>query len=155
MLSQGCSWHARIEEIVKKAWHRINILRAFKFKLDRDSFARMYISCIRPLLEYGGPILDNCTKEDKTLTKSIQIEAMTGPEQQNYAVLLNYTKIRDAKRFRVDITNRNCNCSIKRFMVSRQVTLIIYSTLSSRKFPILTKKCKKPANASVQYKSIV
>ena len=76
MFSQDCSWHAHIEEIVKKAWRRINILRAFKFKLDRDSLERMYISFIRPLLEYGGPIWSNCTKEDKTHIESIQTEGM-------------------------------------------------------------------------------
>ena len=76
MFSKDCSWHAHIEEIVKKAWHRLNILRAFKFKLDRDSWERMYISFIRPLLEYGGPIWDNCTKEDQTHIESIQTEAM-------------------------------------------------------------------------------
>ena len=27
MFSQDCSWHAHIEEIVKKAWHRITVLK--------------------------------------------------------------------------------------------------------------------------------
>ena len=41
-----------------------------------DSLERMYFSFIRPVLEYGGTIWDNCTKEDKSRIESIQIEAM-------------------------------------------------------------------------------
>ena len=88
----------------------------------------MYISFIRPLLD-GGPIWDNCIKEDKTHVESIQIEAMrivTGATKLcSIAKLLNYTKIRDGKHFKVDVTNRNCRCSIKWFMFSLQVTLTI------------------------------
>ena len=76
IFSQNCGWQAHIEDIVKKAWQRINIIRAFKFKLDRASLERMYISFVRPVLEYGGPIWDNCSKEDKSKIESVQIEAM-------------------------------------------------------------------------------
>ena len=61
MFSPDCSWYAHIEEIVKKAWRRINILRAFKFKRVMDSLEHMYISFIRPLLEYAGPMWDKQT----------------------------------------------------------------------------------------------
>ena len=50
--------------------------KGFKFKLDRASLERMYISFVRPVLEYGGPIWDNCSKEDKSKIESVQIEAM-------------------------------------------------------------------------------
>ena len=76
IFSQNCGWQAHIEDILKKAWQRINIIRAFKFKLDRASLERMYISFVRPVLEYGGPIWDNCSKEDKSKIESVQIEAM-------------------------------------------------------------------------------
>ena len=36
----------------------------------------MYISFIRPTLEYSGVVWDNCTNQDKKLIESIQIEAM-------------------------------------------------------------------------------
>ena len=52
------------------------MLRALKYKLDRNSLERMYFSFIRPVLEYGGTIWDNCTKTDKSRIESIQIEAM-------------------------------------------------------------------------------
>ena len=36
----------------------------------------MYISFVRPALEYGGPIWDNCNKEEKSKLESVHIEAM-------------------------------------------------------------------------------
>ena len=77
IFSNDCSCNTHIEEITKKAWQRINILRAFNYKLDSNSLERMYSSFIRPVLEYGGTIRDNCTIEDKSRIASIQIEAIT------------------------------------------------------------------------------
>ena len=76
IFSQDCGWKSHIKEILNKAWHRLNIKRAFKFKIDRQSLERMYISFVRPVLEYGGPIWDNCNKEEKSNLESVQIEAM-------------------------------------------------------------------------------
>ena len=73
--SSDLNWHNHITEITTKAWQRLNILRAFKFKFDRKSLERMYISFIRPTLEYSGVVWDNCTNQDKKLLESIQIEA--------------------------------------------------------------------------------
>ena len=47
--SNDCTWHAHLEQIKKKAWQRINIMR----KLDRKSLQTIYFSFIRPLLEYA------------------------------------------------------------------------------------------------------
>ena len=74
--SNDCSWNIHIVKITNTAWQRINILRAFKFKLDRKSLERMYISFIRPILEYSGAIWDNCNNEDSILLEAVQIEAM-------------------------------------------------------------------------------
>ena len=57
IFSQDCGWQAHIEEIVKKAWQRINIIRAFKFKLDRAPLERMYVSFVRQVLDYGEPTM--------------------------------------------------------------------------------------------------
>ncbi|MCG8048301.1 MAG: reverse transcriptase family protein [Candidatus Thiodiazotropha endolucinida] len=74
--SADLTWHNHIIEVTTKGWQRINLLRAFKFKLDRKSLERMYISFIRPVLEYSGVVWGNCTHQDKKLLESIQIEAM-------------------------------------------------------------------------------
>ena len=46
----------------------MNILRAFKFKLDRNSLERMYFSFVRPVLEYSTTVWDNYSNEDKNIS---------------------------------------------------------------------------------------
>ena len=41
-ISKDCTWHEQIEYIREKAWFRINIMRKFKFLLDRKSLKRIY-----------------------------------------------------------------------------------------------------------------
>ena len=74
-LSNDCSWHQHINYIKDKAWARINIMRRLKYKLDRKSLESIYISFIRPLLEYGDTIWDNCTQYEKYELDKIQSEA--------------------------------------------------------------------------------
>ena len=45
------------------------------FKLDRNALECIYTSCIRPLLEYGDIIFDNCTQRLKDELESIQLKA--------------------------------------------------------------------------------
>ena len=59
ILSNGRSWSAHIKFVTEKAWKRINVMRSLKFTLDRRSLGTIYLSFIRPLLEYGGVIFDN------------------------------------------------------------------------------------------------
>lgn len=33
--STDCTWHGHIKYITDKAWDRINVMRKFKYKLDR------------------------------------------------------------------------------------------------------------------------
>ena len=74
-LSNDCTWHKHINYITEKAWTRINIMRRLKFKLDRKSLEQIYLVFIRPLLEYGDIIWDNCLQSEKQELKKIQIEA--------------------------------------------------------------------------------
>ena len=74
-ISKDCTWHEQIENIKEKAWFRINIMRKFKFLLDRKSLETIYFSFIRPILEYGDVVWDNCTQQEKQDIEKIQIEA--------------------------------------------------------------------------------
>ena len=75
ILNEQCTWHHHITEITAKAWKRINVLRTLKFQLDRLSLQIMYFSYIRPILEYGDIIWDNCFNYEKDEIEKIQIEA--------------------------------------------------------------------------------
>jgi FixJ family two-component response regulator len=48
--------------ITKKAFSRVNILRKFKFILDRKTLETIYITFIRPLLEYADVVWDTKTQ---------------------------------------------------------------------------------------------
>ena len=74
-LSNDGSWHKQISYIKEKAWARINIMRRLKFVLDRKSLETIYISFIRPILEYGNEIWENCQQYEKDDLEKIQIEA--------------------------------------------------------------------------------
>ena len=73
--SNDCSWHQHIDYIKQKAWFRIHIMRKLKFNLDRKSLETIYLTFIRPLLEYGDVIWDNCTQYEKNELDKIQNEA--------------------------------------------------------------------------------
>ena len=68
-------WHTHITYIKEKAWKRINIMRKLTFQLDRKSLEIIYTVSIRPILEYGDEILDNCTQYEKDDLEKVQIEA--------------------------------------------------------------------------------
>ena len=59
------SWHQQINFILERAWCSINIMRKLKFKLDRKSLEIIYTTFIRPILEYGDVIWDNCAQYEK------------------------------------------------------------------------------------------
>ena len=73
--SNDGTWHTHINYIKEKAWHRIKKNRKLKFQLDRKSLEIIYTSFIRPILEYGNEIWDNCTQYEKDDLEKIQTEA--------------------------------------------------------------------------------
>jgi hypothetical protein len=74
-LSNNCTWHSHIDYIKSKAWKKLNIMRRLSFQLDRKALEVIYLSFVRPLLEYGDVIWDNCTNNEKDDLDKIQIEA--------------------------------------------------------------------------------
>lgn len=74
-LAEDSKWTSHISSSVNKAWQRIGIFRSLKFVLSRSSLERMYISFIRPLLEYGDVVWDNCSNELKIDLEAVQNEA--------------------------------------------------------------------------------
>jgi hypothetical protein len=45
-----------------------------KHNLDRNSLEKLYFGFIRPILEYGSVVWDNCTREQSHLIESVQYE---------------------------------------------------------------------------------
>jgi hypothetical protein len=55
------NWQKHIDLITKKAFIRVNILRKFKFIPDRKTLEKIYLTFIRPILEYADVVWDNKT----------------------------------------------------------------------------------------------
>ena len=74
-LSPDGRWSEHIHSIYSKACKRVNIMRYLKNKIDRKSLEKIYLGFIRPILEYGSIIWDNCTIGESDLIESVQLEA--------------------------------------------------------------------------------
>jgi len=46
-----------IDYIKTKAWARIHVMRRLKFSLDRIALEIVYVSFVRPILEYAGVLV--------------------------------------------------------------------------------------------------
>lgn len=55
---------------------RLTILHTIKYKWNKESLIIIYISFIRPILEYSDVVWDNCTQGQSNLLDSVQIEAI-------------------------------------------------------------------------------
>ena len=74
-VEENCSWQLHIDNMLAKAWKRIDILRALKFQLDRKSLETMYFSYIRPILEYADIVWGNCNHQQTLDLEKVQTEA--------------------------------------------------------------------------------
>ena len=74
-LSKSCTWSQHIHNITSKARARLNLMRNLKFKIKRTALERMYISFIRPVLEYSDSVWDNCSTETKKQLDAVHVEA--------------------------------------------------------------------------------
>lgn len=74
-LSCDLKWSHHIDYILSKAYCRLNIMRKLKFTLDRNSLETIYISFIRPILEYADILFDNCTIQEGLELERVQYEA--------------------------------------------------------------------------------
>ena len=71
-MSNDCSWSAHIKYVLETIEY---VMRSLTFTLDRRSLGTIYLSFIRPLLEYGGVIYDNLINFEQNKLDIIQNEA--------------------------------------------------------------------------------
>ena len=69
------NWNKHIDMITKNAFSRVNILRKFKFILDRKTLETIYFTFIRPLLEYADVVWDAKTQILINKLENVQVEA--------------------------------------------------------------------------------
>ena len=75
-LSNNIKWDKHIETKLKSASKIIGIMRKLKNIFSRIPLNQIYISYVRPLLEYSCIVWDGCTIEQSNTLKKLQNEAV-------------------------------------------------------------------------------
>ena len=58
-------WSYHIDQVISSVSKIIDVLQKLKYRLDRSTLYTIYLSFIRPKLEYGCIVWDDCTQYDK------------------------------------------------------------------------------------------
>ncbi len=75
-LSKNMTWKKHISEIATKARKRLGCIKAHKYRLDRRSLELLYITFVRPVMEYGNVLFDSASDEDLDTLTDIEKDAM-------------------------------------------------------------------------------
>ena len=75
ILSNDGKWNAHIQYILSKVTKYVATLRKLKLILNRKNLEKLYLTYIRPLLEYSCELWDNCGVENSLILEKIQLEA--------------------------------------------------------------------------------
>ena len=92
ILSKDIRWSAHISKITSKASQRLGALYRQSRKMTRVQIETIYLSMIRPILEYGSVLFANCSLNDAQLIESVQRRAAilcTGAIRRTASVKLN------------------------------------------------------------------
>ena len=75
-LQQNGRWTEHLREMITRAKKRVDILRSLTYRLTRQSLQKLYTSFIRPILEYGSSVWDNCSQAMKLEVEKVQLSAI-------------------------------------------------------------------------------
>jgi hypothetical protein len=59
ILTRDMKWNEHVDNLIKKSAKRVYHLSRLKYNLPRSSLEKIYLTMIRPILEYGDIIYDN------------------------------------------------------------------------------------------------
>jgi hypothetical protein len=69
------NWRDHVLSIVTKGNRNLDVLKRLRYSLDRKTLETLYMSFIRPSLEYGSVIWDNCDEESQDMLEKVQLNA--------------------------------------------------------------------------------
>ena len=69
------SWDQHINNIIHKASKRLLVLKKYSRLLPRVALEKIYLSMIRPILEYSHIIYDNCSSSSAQSIEKVQRQA--------------------------------------------------------------------------------
>ena len=74
-LKSNGQWSTHIANILQSASKTLNIMRKLKFTLSRAALNQIFLSYIRPILEYASIVWDGCNQTDADSLDKMQNEA--------------------------------------------------------------------------------
>ena len=75
ILSSNNKWTKHIDLIIDSASKSIGFLRKLKYKLSKDILNKLYLTYIRPLLEYASEVWGGCSITDSNRIEKVQLHA--------------------------------------------------------------------------------
>ena len=76
ILQQNGKWKHQIEEMCVKTRKKVDILRSLMTKLNIKSLRKLYLTYIRPSLEYASTVWDNSAEFEKQEPEKIQLAGL-------------------------------------------------------------------------------
>ena len=71
------NWTVHIENIARSAVKQVNVLCKLKFILSKQALSNIYLTFIRPVLEYAScEVWDGCYERDIAKFKKIQLDSL-------------------------------------------------------------------------------
>lgn len=72
-LDSKLKWTGHVSNVIKSVSKIGDILFKLKYRLDRKTLQQIYVSFVRPKLEYASVIWDDCTITDKMRLENVQL----------------------------------------------------------------------------------
>ena len=73
VFSSDLTWTSHVQSILQNVSPLVDVLKSLKYDIDRKTLETTYFSFIRPKLEYGCHIWDNCSERDSDQLETIQL----------------------------------------------------------------------------------
>ena len=64
-----------IDKLIESASKQLNVLRKLKYRLNRNYLETIYLTFIRPVLEYASAVWDNCGQINSDRLEIVHLEA--------------------------------------------------------------------------------
>ena len=73
ILNDKLKWSDHINSVIESIKKLTDVFRHLKYKLDRKTLESIYLTFVRPKLEYGSILFDDCTEQDKIRLENVQL----------------------------------------------------------------------------------
>ena len=64
-ISSNGYWHTHTANILKSGYKVLGIMRKLKYSFSRHALNKVYISYVRPVVDYSSVVRDGCTNQDR------------------------------------------------------------------------------------------